>query len=283
MKKWLKLLFGTLFIGVVCSFAYLRDSTNACAYAEADEVFEEKTYTYVEEGKGEATIILTSETECVMTLVEEGKEPVSYNCTYTLDGDVLTFNYATFSETVVLNNENMTFGEYVEPSQEEDWFKAKWETYIVPLFGGVSLTAIVSFVATLLMNHFKTKRLDKKVEDMENGWLKKEERYNNLLVEADNKLLAIGQIATTMTNVYNLVLESNKVDTETKTYLQEKCDVLVTKINLVTDSTNKIDGLKRAIALQTQLFIKVAKTMPEAVKSGIINDLNKIAELVATL
>lgn len=277
MKKWLKTLVvasAFIFMGALCS-GFHSSEPPMIAYAEGEEVFEEKTYTYVEEGKGEATIVLTSETECVMTLVEEGKEPVSYNCTYTLEGDVLTFKYATFSETVVLNNENMTFGEYIEVTKD-DWFEEKWDTYIAPLFGGVSITAIVSAVLCFVLNHIKNKGFDKKISDMEKRALVREE-------EANKKLAMAQECLNSYKAMFELVKESNGIDKQTKEAIENGLKDMKEKIDNIDNKSDKLEGLKQAVACLAVILAKAVENSPELIKAGIVPEVNNLKQKVAKL
>ena len=181
MKK--RNLFGLMFAclcllagaGIGMGIASFRDNAPMVVYAEGDESFQEKTYTYECE-QGTSTITLKSEVDFVMTMQETGGELIEATGTYIREGNTLILNLAGNEMKVTVNDETMTFGEYVEPEEEE---KNKWKelyetaiqkyeeiknkqiagTTIGALVGAV-VGAIVSFVPAMLNRSNIRKSID---------------------------------------------------------------------------------------------------------------------------
>lgn len=116
MKK--KVLFALPIIMAGLGFA-ISNSYNNMVFAEEDPVvepapaFEEKTYTYTGE-EGTSTIVLTSETEFTMVMVNSNGETVNGSGTYVREGNVITLTTVNGEMKISVDDETMTFGEYKE-------------------------------------------------------------------------------------------------------------------------------------------------------------------------
>ena len=114
MKKGFKfglICLAALGLGGIAIAPSFAPTTAIVAHAD----FEEKSYTYSDDN-GSSTITLTSETECTITLQETGSEEIqTTNGVYVRDGNVITLIVGGNQMKVVVNDDDMTFGEYVEP------------------------------------------------------------------------------------------------------------------------------------------------------------------------
>lgn len=271
MKKWRNLLFVTLGLTFCVGFSCACASKQAVMVcAEGEVTFEQKTYVYEDENV-KAILVLLSETEFSLTIGEETK-----NGTYTRNGNILTLTIGESSVDVEINDILGTFGEPTiteeQPVEEESWLKKNYETYVVPLLSGVSITSILSLIVTIVFTVIKDKKLDQKVL-----------MANEKCQQAEEKLVEIKEILGEVHEIHQLTLNSEKVNTEIKTFLKEKVEYMVTVVDENSEKVNKIDDLSKILTLLTQLQVKVSRQSAEIVKSGIIEDINEIAQLVKKL
>lgn len=275
MKKWRNLLFVTLGLAFCVGFSCACASKQAVMVrAEGEVTFEQKTYVYEDEN-GKAILVLLSETEFSLTIGEETK-----NGTYTKNGNILTLAIDESFIDVEINDILGTFGEptIVEEQsvEEKSWFQKNYETYVVPLLSGVSITSILSMVVTIVFTSVKNKKLDQKV-------LAITEKANEKYQYTEDKLVEVKEILKEVHEIYQLTLNNEKVNSEAKTFLQEKVKYMVSVVDGNSEKVNKIDDLVKILTLLTQLQIKVSKQSAEIVKSGIIEDINEITQLVKKL
>ena len=163
-----------------------------------------------------------------------------------------------------------------QPAEEENWFQKNYETYVVPLLGGVSITSILSMIVTIVFTVIKNKKLDQKV-------LAISKKANEKYQQTEEKLVEVKEILGEVHEIYQLTLNNEKVNSETKIFLKEKVKYMVTVVDKNSEKVNKIDNLVKVLTLLTQLQVKVYKQSAEIVKSGIIEDINEIAQLVKKL
>lgn len=163
-----------------------------------------------------------------------------------------------------------------QPAEEESWFQKSYETYVVPLLSGVSVTSILSMIVTIVFTVIKNKKLDEKV-------LTITKNANEIYQQAENKLVEVKEILGEVHEIHRLTLNSEKVNSEAKTFLEEKVKYMVTVVDDNSEKVNKIDDLVKVLTLLTQLQVKISKQSAEIVKSGIIEDINEITQLVKKL
>ncbi len=164
-----------------------------------------------------------------------------------------------------------------QPAEDnEGWFKKNYETYIVPLLSGVSITSIVTMATTIIFTVVKNKKLDEKVVKITN---EANEKYN----QAEEKLVEVKEILSEVHQIYELALKSDQLNNEVKNYIEQKTQYMVTVIDQDSERIGKIDDLIKVLTLLTQLETKVAKQSQEVVKSGIIEDIDEIIGIVKRL
>ena len=110
-----------LILGVLCGafmIGMCASATPTMLVAEGEEssevAFEEKVYTYEDEN-GTMTLTLTSETEFTLVMAPAEGDAINGSGTYTRDGNIITLMVEDREMKIVVNDETMTFGEYVEP------------------------------------------------------------------------------------------------------------------------------------------------------------------------
>lgn len=166
---------------------------------------------------------------------------------------------SVISESIV---EEPTIEEATEGSDIEKWAKEKWETFVAPLVGGISVTAILSFVSTLFINWLKNKKLDKKLLEIES---KK--------VELENKIIAV---ETTLATLAIIKDEVGDVKTAVKSFLA----LSETKFNEIKEESVKLQKIEPILKLLIELEAKLAKTSQDAIKAGIVSDIKELERLV---
>lgn len=109
-----------LILGVLCGafmIGMCASTTPTMLVAEGEEssevAFEEKVYTYEDEN-GTMTLTLTSETEFTLVMTPVEGDAINGSGTYTRDGNIITLMVEDREMKIVVNDETMTFDEYVE-------------------------------------------------------------------------------------------------------------------------------------------------------------------------
>lgn len=174
------------------------------------------------------------------------------------------------------------------------WADDKWNTYVAPLVGGVSLAVVLSFIGTIVMNYVKGKGIDKKM-------LESNERLNSFIesskTELNEKMAAVEErmvlvsealskvteVASTMTSIKETVDKGEKVSEETKERLESQVTSLSKTINEMTDEVSSLEEIKKAMAVLSQIIAALAKCSDEAIKNGSASEVAKLAELTKEL
>lgn len=194
--------------------------------------------------------------------------------------------YASTSRGYVrVNAEGEETSEVVEQPQEEQesWIKKSYETYIVPLLSGVSITSIVSAVACIATTVLKNKQLDKKLLALQSECDRRIEQADEKYRQAEAKLAEVTEILQTAREVFKIIIENDAINKETKKVVTEKLLQIVGAIDKQGEDIHKIGKLQEIVGLLVQLQSKVAMQSAEVVKSGIVDDVNKILQLVKSI
>lgn len=163
-----------------------------------------------------------------------------------------------------------------ETEEKESWYKNALETYIVPLFASMSITAIVSVILTVGLTVAKNHQLDKKI-------LKITEWANEKNTLAEQKLAEATQILSVINDVYQMVLSNETLTKEMKDFVAERMNYAVSVAEKCATKVNKMDDVVKVLALLTQLETIIAQQSPNAVKSGIVEKINEISVIVKHL
>lgn len=194
--------------------------------------------------------------------------------------------YASTSRGYVrVSAEGEETSEVVEQPQEEQesWIKKSYETYIVPLLSGVSITSIVSAVACILTTVLKNRQLDKKLLTLQTECDRRIEQADEKYRQAEAKLAEVTEILQTAREVFKIIIENDAINKETKKVVTEKLLQIVGAIDKQSKDIGKIGKLQEVVGLLVQLQSKVAMQSAEVVKSGIVDDVNKILQLVKSI
>ena len=136
------------------------------------------------------------------------------------------------------------------------------DTYLVPLLSGVSITSILSVIATFVFNVVKEKKLDKK------------------LIESNTKLAEATAILATITKIYNDIAEDKKLNAETKQIISKTMNELVERFDVNNEKIAKVEKIEPILRLLVQLEVKIAKSSSDLIASGAIEDINEITKLI---
>ena len=172
----------------------------------------------------------------------------------------------------------------VQPQEEqESWIKKSYETYIVPLLSGVSVTSIVSAVACILTTVLKNKQLDKKLLAMQAECNRRIEQADEKYRQAEAKLAEVTEILQINREIYKIILENDAINKDVKKIVLEKLSLMTSIVEKQGQDISKIGKLQEVVGLLVQLQSKVAMQSAEVVKSGIVDDVNKILQLVKSI
>lgn len=160
----------------------------------------------------------------------------------------------------------------VAEEEKEGWAKSAFENYIVPLFTIGTVTSIVSGAIGIIITVRKNKKLDDKIFEA-----------NQKVVQATEIMKQCTAILETIKKILDIVQNSNQLTQEVKSFIEQKMSEALKVVNESKVEVLKIEKLSQAISLLTQLEAKVAKQSPEIIKSGIVEDINKITSLVKSL
>ena len=194
--------------------------------------------------------------------------------------------YASTSRGYVrVSAEGEETSEVVEQPQEEkeSWVKKSFDTYVVPLLSGVSLTSIVSAVACIVTTIIKNKQLDKKLLTLQEEDNKRRAEADAIYQSANEKLAEATEILQTVRETYRIILENDVINKETKKIVLEKLAFMSSELEKQSKDVKKVEKLQEVIGLLVQLQSKIALQTTEAVKSGVVDDVNKILQLVKSI
>lgn len=163
--------------------------------------------------------------------------------------------------------------EPTEKEQFEEWLKSSYQTYVVPLLGGISITSVMTLIITVVFTIIKNKGLDKKV-------IRITQEANTKYNEANEKYAECKEILVEVHQIYKLVVKSGEINEEAKAFIKEKMDYALTVVDASSAQVAKIDNLVKVVALLAQIESKVAKQSGEVVKSGIVEDINELSNLI---
>lgn len=170
-----------------------------------------------------------------------------------------------------------------EQEDEKGWAKNAYETYIVPLFAGVSITSIGSLLGCFLITFLKNKELNKKLLAIKEEADKREAQANEKLLLAEQKLAEVTEILLTVRELAKVIIEDHALNKEIKREVIEKLTLITQIIEKNGQDISKINKLQEVIALLVQLEAKVSLQATEVIKSGIVDDVNKILQLVKSI
>lgn len=176
----------------------------------------------------------------------------------------------------------------------KDWANGKWDTYIAPLLGGVSLAVVVSFIGTLAMNYAKGKGLDKKmlaaqeqfnsqIEEIKKTFAEKSIAIDEKVAQTADILASIGSTLETLKSIEETVKSGEKVSEETKEQLTSQVNSLTKSMGELTEGVECLDGMKKAMVALSQIVSKLASTDPDAIKNGTVAEIKQLADMTKEL
>lgn len=201
-------------------------------------------------------------------------------------------------------------------SYVKNWANDKWDTYIAPLLGGVSLAVVISFIGTLVINYAKGKGIDKKfsqsinllnskLADSESGlnakFAESQETLNKAiaesrkqmdekmalvegkLAEATEALAKISETVVTLNSIRETVEKGEKVNEETKEKLESQVNSLSKAISEMGEEVGCLDSVKKAMVALAQIISVVASASDDAVKSGSVAEIKQLADMTKEL
>lgn len=159
-----------------------------------------------------------------------------------------------------------------EISDVESWVNEKWDTYVSPLLGGVSLAVVVSFLGTLLMTYVRSKSLDGKLKDA-----------NDKIAQATEILAKVSSVLLVLNTVKSDVENGNKINDETKAELKSQVSSLEAKIGELSGNIEPMEDIKKILSLLVQIVSAIATNDENSVKSGVSKEVSELASMLPEL
>lgn len=193
--------------------------------------------------------------------------------------DVATTNYHLAAETalVVVAAETTEATEATETTETteasetselsereliENEIRQWWETYLLPVFSGVSIATILTALISIgvAVANRKNNKISKK-------------GINETIKLVDG---AIGGIAL----LIDELTTTNKISAETRKTFIETTTALNLKVAELTNKTEELMKLKEIVATLAEIQTQIAMANKEFVKSGIANEVSKLNEQI---
>ncbi len=254
-------------------------ATYYLAETEATEQFEIKTYTFEDED-GYANLTLTTFEEYQMD-IQYLEYVGGFSGYYTRIENVITLFYKANTITIEVNDETMTFAEYAPEANDpiSDFvgeIKQFKNTYLVPIFGGVSISSIIGTIVSMVIVFVYKKMVKDLKERMEK--LSSEDQQKNDDARKD--------IKKTLKDI-NEYIEVLKEEKEITEEMRDKLAAAVNKIaDKIAELSNKTEQLAKLRTITTQL-IKIigafVQTNKELVASGVGEEIEKLIEQAKSL
>lgn len=186
-------------------------------------------------------------------------------------------------EEPVVEEEQPVVVEEGQEEAKESWVENKFNTFVVPLLSGVSITSVVSALVCILMTLLKNRSLDKKLLEVNKEAEKRKAEADDVYKKANDKLLEVTEVLKLIREVSKDVAEDNALNREVKEYVKKSLSSMLSMIEENNKEVVKIEKIKSVLAILVQLEAKVAKQSSEVIKSGIIEDINKLTMLIGEM
>lgn len=280
MKKKALLFLPLLALFGVLAFAFKPVNTFNIAYAETSEVtpnqenvdsqeatsetFQEKVYTYEEEGE---VITLTLISETVFTLTD-GTDIIGG--VYVRENNVVTLNYQGESFKVVVDDLKGTFDEFVDESVEKtNKLLDLYENFIAPavsallaLLGSASFIAIVFGVIKLLAYRKDKKDRDDKVDGIAKTTGDSNDKISQASKDIKEARDSIVKVEDNVQKMHDETIESNKG---------------------VKDNTDKIPAIINVVLGLANVMVVAMSNDPDYVANGTAERANNIVDEIKDL
>ncbi len=173
------------------------------------------------------------------------------------------------SEPIVIEEES----EKGKVEEAKEWIKQQYETLVVPLVTGLSLSTIVSIVFSVVFTVAKNKALNEKYkkndEEAKAKLLLIEEATEKLLIDTYEKM-----------NQISKALEDVEAIKDIDSAVRKDIDCMVAKIQENNEIVKRYEKIEPILQILVQLEIKIAKANKNNVANGLVEDINKLANLI---
>lgn len=176
------------------------------------------------------------------------------------------------AEEVIATTPSQSDDKKDDLSEFKDQVENAWNTYIVPLCSGLTVTTVLSFIFSAYCN-FKNKKNNK-------------ESANNIQESNNNIKEIINIVLDLIKNVSGLYKECqnyNKIANETRIAFETATNDLIKKIESQTSATENLMELKQILVLLAEIETKLAVNDPNAIKAGISEDIVILNEQIKNL
>lgn len=179
--------------------------------------------------------------------------------------------------TPIINKANeVNISSSSEVTNSEEGFTTKiteaWDTYIAPILTGVSITSIVSLIASIvfaILNHKNNNKSKLAIQ-----------QNRDEIVEIFQMYIKYKELSDKM--LEELKNQNNLADDLRKEF-STKSTELIDKCNDVVNKTENLQSLKAVMIDLSTIISKVASSSDEMVAKGIASDVNKLEEHIRSL
>ena len=177
---------------------------------------------------------------------------------------------STSNEIVEVNDGNSVVVEETKEEKDFNWETFK-DTYLVPMFSGISISSILGTVVSLVIAFVykkAVKELKAKLESQNIDY-----REKALVIEEKVKA-TIEQVNT----VLEFVKHERELTVEMKETVIAQTNAVVNKLAELTNTTEKLAEVKVIIAQLNEIIGKIAESNKELVANGTAEEINKLLE-----
>jgi len=178
----------------------------------------------------------------------------------------------------VVSSEEITEEEVTQKVEElvtqgKSWLNEKWNTFVAPLIGGVSLSAVIMFIANIILNY----RKGKKVEIQYQKALDKLVESNAINGDAKAALIEMKAVAIMLSED----IKSNQgLSDETKKALKDGLASIVAKVDSQSELLEKSAKVEPILRLLVQIVAKIATCDENVAKMGALDDIKELQKLL---
>ena len=161
------------------------------------------------------------------------------------------------------NNEEITENSTLE------WLKNFFDTYLVPIIGSSSIVSVVSAIIVSVLSAIRKKELKKMLE-----------KNNQINLQAQDNLKNSNNTLAKINEVKLLEEENIKINTEINRVVNEKVEAIEKVVEDNNKKIERLDNVYEALKLLSQIQIKVAKSSKDVIKSGLVEDIQNLSNII---
>lgn len=140
-----------------------------------------------------------------------------------------------------------------------------WNTQIMPLLAGLSVTTVAGFLYAFFNSRKNSKTLIK---------------YQTMIKDVSSKCVELSNYITDLTE---LIKESNGIFQTTKLETITLGNKLMKNVDTMIHDVNSLENTKQILSAMSSIITKIALTSKEVIKSGVGEDITKLDNYIKKL